>query len=185
VHRFVLPRGELVALPHGRVTTVERAAVDALAGMEQHAADSLLVWLLTRGVISRQELADRVAAHPGAWGNVQLRRLLDETRTGALSVAERRLHRILDRACLSGWQANVAVWDADGVIGAADVLFAIERVIIEVDGRAAHGPDQFQADRERNNRLLLAGYQVLHFTWHDLTRRPAEVVRQIRTALGR
>lgn len=184
-HRFALPACDILPLPQGRVATVERSAVDALAGMEQHAADSLLVWLLTRGVISRQDLADRVEAHRGAWGNVQLRRLLEETRSGALSVAERRLHQILDRAGIGGWQANVAIRDAAGVIGAADVLFASERVIIEVDGRAAHGPDRFQADRERNNRLLLAGYQVLHFTWHDLERRPESVVRQIRTALGR
>ena len=183
-HRFALPPDETCWRRAGRVCTVERAAVDALAGMDGDAADSLLVWLLTRQVIERRHLTDRLLQHPGAWGNNQLRRLLDDTRSGALSVAERRLHTLLHDAGIGGWQANVTVRDRDGVIGAADVLFEAERLVVEVDGRAFHGPERFQADRERRNRLVLAGYRVLHVTWHDLTRRPDDLLRRITALLG-
>ena len=79
----------------------------------------------------------------------------------------------------------MAVFDATGVIGSVDVLFDAARVAIEVDGRAYHGVDQFQSDRERDNRLVGAGYVVLHFTWEDLLHRPDVVIHQVRAALSR
>lgn len=184
-HRFTLEPQDVLDASGGRVTTRVRAALDTLAGVGPREAQSLLAWLVTRNVVTREDLLGRLSASPGMWGNAQLRRLVELSGTGALSAAERLLHRLLDRAGLTGWVANVAVADGAGVIGRADVLFRAERVVVEVDGRAYHGADRFQADRERNNRLVLAGYTVLHVTWHDLTVRPGAVLDQIREALRR
>ena len=66
-----------------------------------------------------------------------------------------------------------------------DVLFEQERVVIEVDGYGTHSSrEAFQRDRTRQNELVAAGYRVLRFTWDDLDRRPAAVIRQVRTALA-
>ena len=65
------------------------------------------------------------------------------------------------------------------------MLFAAERLVVEIDGLAFHGATRFQNDRSRQNRIVNAGYTVLRFTWADLTERPDEVVRQIRVALAR
>jgi len=184
-HRFRLPAEDIVEQDGGRVTTVERAAVDTLAGLGAHDAGRLIAWLFTRDVVSREHLLARLETHPKMWGNVQLRRLAELTRGGALSPAEEALHGILLAARITGWRPNVAVFDARGVIGAVDVLFDAARVAIEVDGRAHHGVDRFQSDRERDNRLVGAGYVVLHFTWYDLHHRPDYVVHQVRAALAR
>jgi very-short-patch-repair endonuclease len=56
---------------------------------------------------------------------------------------------------------------------------------VEIDGWAYHTtPDQFRADRQRQNRLVAAGWRVLRFTWHDVTERPADVVATIATLLA-
>lgn len=43
--------------------------------------------------------------------------------------------------------------------------------------------DRFRADRRKGNALVRAGWQLLRFTWHDLTNRPAYVISEIRSAL--
>ena len=55
---------------------------------------------------------------------------------------------------------------------------------IEVDGWAFHS-DQvaFQSDRERQNTIALLGWQVLRFTWLDLTVYPQRVIALIRSVI--
>jgi very-short-patch-repair endonuclease len=82
--------------------------------------------------------------------------------------------------------ANHEVHDATGLIGVVDIAFRAVRLAIELDGRAWHvASDRFQRDRERQNRLVNAGWTVLRFTWHDLTTDPAGVIATIRAALER
>jgi very-short-patch-repair endonuclease len=113
-----------------------------------------------------------------------LYRILTFTRSGAVSAAEFRLHRGLRAAGSTGWVANARI-EVQGVpITSADVLFEVERVIVEVDGWRAHGAqDAFGADRRRQNALQAAGYRVVRFTWWDLTERPDGVIAEIRQAL--
>ena len=56
--------------------------------------------------------------------------------------------------------------------------------MIEVDGRAAHGPDRFQADLARQNMLVATGCTVLRYTWLDLVARPEDVLAEIRRTLA-
>lgn len=57
-------------------------------------------------------------------------------------------------------------------------------VAVEVDGWAWHSdPARFGRDRHRQNELVLGGWKVLRFTWHDLTHRPTKVIADIRAAL--
>jgi very-short-patch-repair endonuclease len=54
-----------------------------------------------------------------------------------------------------------------------------------VDGYAYHrSPSAFEDDRERDVVLVLAGWQVLRFTWTQLTRRPAWVMGAVRRRLA-
>jgi very-short-patch-repair endonuclease len=54
------------------------------------------------------------------------------------------------------------------------------RLIVEVDGYAYHrAPSAFEADRERDVKLVLAGWRVLRFTWTQITTRPAYVARSV------
>lgn len=172
---------------HGglRVAARLRAVVDTLAWSPPEVAASVLAWATTRRLVDRATLEDRVRSRPGALGNAQLRRLLRETRDGALSRAEQRCADLLRRAGLAGWEANARVLAGGTVIAVADFLFRDQRVVVEIDGRAAHGGDlAFQRDRTRQNLLVAAGYTVLRFTWADLVDRPDDVVATIRLVLG-
>jgi very-short-patch-repair endonuclease len=65
-----------------------------------------------------------------------------------------------------------------------DFLWPEAGLVVEVDGRATHGTRRaFQGDRDRDSRLVVAGYRVLRFTWWDVTRRPAVVADRVRRLL--
>jgi very-short-patch-repair endonuclease len=68
----------------------------------------------------------------------------------------------------------------------ADFLWRKERVIVETDGRAAHGTRQaFESDRLRDQRAIVAGYTVVRFTWRQVDREPKRVARTVAALLGR
>jgi len=184
-HRFDLPPADVGRWGGTAVTTARRSLLDVLAHEPMDTARDLLAWAVTRGRIAVDDLEQHSVAYPGRQGNGQLRRLSREAADGALSVAEQLCHRILRSAGITGWHANVRVRDDRGVIGVVDVLFPAARLVIEVDGRRAHGADRFQHDRSRQNRLVAAGLTVLRFTWQDLRDRPADVVAQVRAMLHR
>jgi very-short-patch-repair endonuclease len=62
---------------------------------------------------------------------------------------------------------------------------AAERLVVEVDGWESHRTrSAFEADRARDTRLKLMGYEVLRFTWRRVTQQPAQVASGLRTVLG-
>lgn len=88
---------------------------------------------------------------------------------------------LLRDAALTGW---VRGYPVDHYL--LDFAFVVRRIAIEVDGWAWHSDvARFRHDRQRQNALVLAGWTVLRFTWHDLTQRPATVIAEIRAALTR
>lgn len=165
-------------------TSRTRSFLDALAMLPEPAAHSLFVWAFTRNRLTASDLQEHLARAPRRWGTARLRGFLADAHAGVMSPAEALAHKILHRAGICGWTANTQVRDRRGIIGSADILFSAERLVIEIDGRRYHGTDRFQEDRTRQNRLIGAGYAVLRFTWQDLTRRPGDVVLQIRTLLS-
>ena len=67
-----------------------------------------------------------------------------------------------------------------------DFVWPEHRLVVETDSWLAHGtPYAFQADRAQTNKLLLAGWLVLRFTWADLTRRSRAVAAAVHQALTR
>lgn len=123
------------------------------------------------------------AAHlhnKGRYGSPAARRLLQAAKAGTRSEAERVFKRLLDNAGITGWKANQKVIGYE-----VDFLFREARVIVEVDGFAFHtDADAFARDREKQNALVLAGYQVLRFTWLDVTRYPDRVIALIKRAIS-
>ena len=66
-----------------------------------------------------------------------------------------------------------------------DVGFPRAKVAIEVDGFAFHsGVEEFQIDRLRQNDIVLLKWQVLRFTWLDLTEYPQRVIAVVRAAIS-
>ena len=92
------------------------------------------------------------------------------------------MHRLLHGAGITGWSANVEVDTAFGDY-IVDIVFHHSPLCIELDGREFHGATKFDGDRLRGNELLLAGRQVLHFTWAMIDRHADLVVETVRRAL--
>jgi very-short-patch-repair endonuclease len=67
-----------------------------------------------------------------------------------------------------------------------DFLWRDRHLVVEVDGFRAHGTrSAFESDRARDVELRLLGYEVLRFTWRQLTDRSPEVARALRQLLHR
>ncbi len=60
------------------------------------------------------------------------------------------------------------------------------RTIAEADGAIKYAnPARAMAQLERDARLRAAGFEVVHFTWADITRSPAQVAASIKAAFQR
>ncbi len=181
-HEYLVTSEDVVTVGAGAVTTVSRTVLDCLGRLGAEDADRLATWAVTRELLTADSLEAAISARAGKRGTRALRRALADIGDGALSAAERRMHRLLSQARVTGWEADVRVFDAGGLIGRVDVLFPAAKVVVEVDGYAYHSRAAFQTDRTKQNRLVAAGYTVLRFTWADLHDRPREVVATIRRA---
>jgi very-short-patch-repair endonuclease len=152
--------------------TVVEAAVRRRRGAEM--MDRAL-----QGDLELEQLWHAHLRNKGRHGSPAARRLLQAASDGARSEAERLLVRLLRAAKLTGWKANYPVC---GYL--VDIAFLTQRVAIEVDGWAFHSDQAaFQRDRNRQNAVSLNGWQVLKFTWLDLTEYPQRVIAEIATAL--
>jgi very-short-patch-repair endonuclease len=65
-----------------------------------------------------------------------------------------------------------------------DFVWRKQRVVVEVDGFRTHGTRQaFQRDRRRDQLLTLAGWEVIRFTWDEVTGEPRHVTEVLRRLL--
>ena len=120
---------------------------------------------------------------PGRPGNGLRRELLLDSRDQPWSAAERRAHRLLRAARVTGWRSNHPV-ELDGRRYYLDIAFPRLRVAVEIDGRLHEDdPDVFEQDRHRQNHLVLHGWTVLRFTWAMLGEEPEGFVTAVLRAL--
>jgi hypothetical protein len=83
---------------------------------------------------------------------------------------------------------DLQVWvgNETEMIGRADFLWRAYRTIAEADGAIKYAdPSRAMAQLERDARLRAAGFEVVHFTWPEITRAPGEVAASVRAAFRR
>ena len=138
---------------------------------------------LRTGLARPTELVAALAVFDGSRGQALRRTLLRGFADNPWSGGERDLQGLLRREGVDGWVANAAVI-ACGYTYFPDLLFAAARLVVEFDGFEVHGTRQsFEADRIRQNRLVLAGFRVLRYTWQRLQDDPRGIVAEIKQAL--
>lgn len=175
-----------LSLPGGslRVMTLPMAAVDLITDVGAKIIDRFMREARNTAA-ALTSLHAALAATPGRRGNVHRRRVLDRTNTNPWSGGERALHDLLDDAGITGWRANVRLVLEDSsrwVI--PDILFLEAGLILEFDSWTHHGDrEAFERDRHRSNRLVLAGWRILHIT-HRMLSDPRGLARLIRAALA-
>jgi very-short-patch-repair endonuclease len=178
VRRRDLKSADIVERRGLQVTAIALTAIEA--AVRRGGGAKLLDTALQRHV----ELSPLWTAHlrnKGRYGSPAARRMLHAADDGARSAAERLLIQLLKQAGITGWVANYPV-----VGYRVDAGFPACKVAVETDGLAFHSDaDDFHNDRVRQNAIALAGWQVLRFTWLDLTEYPERVIATIRHAIGR
>lgn len=176
IRRRDLDPADIVESRGLRVTALALTVVEAAARRGGGAK------LMDSALQRHTELHDLWRAHlrnKGRHGSPAARRLLIAAADGARSAAERLLIRLLREAQITGWKANYRL--SRYVI---DVAFPTHKIAIETDGWAFHSDQEdFQHDRVRQNEIALMGWQVLRFTWLDLTEYPQRVIAEIRFAI--
>jgi very-short-patch-repair endonuclease len=180
VHRLYVPRSALTTCDLLPITARAWTAIDHLGRMRPTDAQRFADRALQQRWITERDIVARLHDYPSRTGNTTLRHIRAAVVDGAASAAERRLHRLLRRAGVTGWRANLRIRIGGVLVAVVDVGFEAHRLALEVDGWAFHhDADRFQRDRVRQNRLVALGWTVLRFTWHDLTQRPEQVIAQI------
>lgn len=175
-------RRKLEGTRHRRlpVTTVARTLVDlagsvAFADLRKALAEAEYRGLVDLGRVEAE-------AGPGRPGSAALRAALARHRpqlAHTLSPLEDRFIDFCDAERIPLPEVNRTV---AGLM--VDALWPAERVIVELDGGAAHGsPIAIERDRRRELRLRALGYVVLRYTWGQVTEQPELVAADLRTVL--
>ncbi len=165
------------------VTSPARTVAD-LARTESFAsgvavADSALHARMT----TKAELAAVLAQCPRWPGIQRAREVVEFSDARSESVLESLARAVFHERGLPPPDLQVWIGDDDLIIGRVDFLWRQHRTIAEADGRIKYAtPSRALAQLDRDARLRAAGYEVVHFTWPELTRVPDQVVSAIRAA---
>jgi hypothetical protein len=167
-------------------TTVEETVLDLT--QTARSFDDVCGWV-TRAIA--RELTDEATLKAAMtkrgrlrW-RTDLREILEAAVTGDHSVLEFRYHRDVERAHgLPEPGCQVPFTAKDGRRGRRDRVYEEYGVIVELDGRLAHPPENRRKDKVRDNAAAAAGQQSLRYDWEAVTQRPcataAEVIEVLR-----
>jgi predicted transcriptional regulator of viral defense system len=164
------------------VTPVARTLVD-LAGMVRFSdLRRALAEADYRGLLEPAEIGS--VLKKGRRGSRALRAALDvhlPQLAETLSVLEERFLELCELAGVPTPEINARV---GGMM--VDALWRDERLVVELDGAAAHGGwAQVSRDRQRDLTLRRLGFRVLRYTWHQVTATPTEVAADLHGQLLR
>lgn len=138
---------------------------------------------------SWQELVATLAKHarPGRPGIRRLRRVIaanvgrDEVTD---STFELLVLALLAEHGLPEPVLHHRVTDVAGrFLAEVDLAYPELRIAIELDGGVHQRRDVFEADRPRQNSVVLNGWMILRFTWDALVSDPSSIVTSIRGAI--
>lgn len=129
-----------------------------------------------------------IERNPGRRGTKRLLVVVADFRPGttpAKNDVEEAMLAICDRIAAPRPLVNAWIPFEDGGGASPDFLWPERKRIVEVDGYATHGTrGAFESDRERDRKLRLLGYDVIHFTWRDVMIRPERVGRDVAAFLA-
>jgi very-short-patch-repair endonuclease len=183
-HTADLPPAHVTSRYGLLVTTVPRTIIDLARTAPFReavvAADSALQAELT----TKAELAI-VAGVCRRWPGIQqARQVIEFSDARAESALESCARIAFAEAGLEPPELQVTI-HGPGWSFRVDLCWPEHRVIAEADGLAKYSERKDLAEQFRRDRLLRdAGYQVIHFTWHELMRTPEVVIGRIRSAIA-
>lgn len=167
------------------VTTPARTLLDLAPSLRPRALEDVIERMDRLQLFDLVAVRRCLAAHPRQTGAPKLRMVLDRLAGGA-AVADTRsplevaLLQLCDDYNLPTPQANTLV---AGYL--VDFHWPGTGLVVETDGFAFHRTrTAFDADRERDQQLALAGYRVIRFTYDQVTRRRRDTARRLRRLIA-
>ncbi|HEY3980172.1 MAG TPA: DUF559 domain-containing protein [Streptosporangiaceae bacterium] len=167
-------------------TRVEETTID----LTQSAArfDDAYDWVC-RAISERLTTTARLSAALGARPKVRWRAGL----IVALAEADSGMHSVLEARYVHAVEyphgLPAATRQARTAVGArsryVDNLYDDAALVVELDGRIAHGVAQRRADMRRDNTHAAAGILTLRYSWADVTERPCAVAEEIAEVMAR
>jgi Protein of unknown function (DUF559) len=185
-HRGRLPADEITTVRGIPVTIVPRTILDLAGVLPQREVARLLH---EAGVIKRLwstlSLWDLLARYPRRAGTKKVLAALGERDMGIPKNAfEDAFLAFLDANGLPRPETNV--WIQEGQkLYEVDCLWRAQRLIVELDGRAAHDTARaFERDREKDRRLRVAGWNPIRVTWRQLEHEQSELADDLASLLS-
>lgn len=172
-----------VTMRHGlRVTSVEQTLLDLAVLFGPRALARSVEQALIRRLTNEHRLLELVDRSTGRRGAARLAQALRAGTRPAFtrSEAERRLLALVRDARLPQPATNVRIGEFE-----VDALWAGHRLVVEVDGFAAHGTRAaFERDRRRDAELAAPGFTCVRVTWRQVMDTPYAVVATLASALS-
>jgi very-short-patch-repair endonuclease len=186
-HHKALPADEVTVEEGIPVTSVPRTIFDLAATEDVDTVAAMLRESEHRNLWDRLSLPHLVERYPGRRGvkrvRLALARVTEEPSGRKRSRLEERFAPFIRRYRLPMPRFNDWI-----LLGAkryqVDCHWPGTNQIVELDGWEAHSTrSAFQDDRERDRRLLVAGYSITHITWNQLRDEPEAIASDLRLLL--
>jgi hypothetical protein len=184
-HEAILPADEITTVRGIPVTIVPRTILDLAAEVPQREVARLIHEADVKRLWSTLSLWDLLARYPGRAGTKAVRAGLGERDRGIpKNVFEDAFLAFLDANGLPQPETNVSL-QAGKMLYEVDCLWRAQRLIVELDGRAAHDTARaFERDREKDRRLRVARWNPIRITWRQLEREQPELAADLATLLS-
>jgi predicted transcriptional regulator of viral defense system len=186
LHAMTLPAEHVTTMLRMPVTTPARTVVDLSRTLSFRAGVVTADSALRRKLVTKAELTDVLATCARWQGALRAAEVIDFADGRAESPLE-SIARIAFKDCgLPPPELQVWLGGTDEPVGRVDFYWRKYRTIAEVDGAIKYAdPDRARAQLRRDSLLRDDGYEVVHFTWQQITQAPEQVALSIRKAFRR
>lgn len=168
-------------------TSLARTLLDIAEDATRREVERALDRAEQQRLLDMAAIDDVLARADGRRGAKLLRAVIEEHRVGSTLTRndlEEAFLAIARAAQLPPDAVNVWIAFPEGSGAEADFVYREQRLIVETDGRDPHTIRRaFNADRRRDQRLMLLGWRVVRFTWQQVTHEPADVAATLRGLL--
>jgi hypothetical protein len=187
IHQSELAPDEVTTLHGIPVTTLPRTLLDLAAVLSRTPVLRSVNEAEFHGLTDPLSLGDLVARYPGRRGVATIKAILKELEFGGnvtRSELESRFLAFMQAADLPPPEVNVRLLVA-GRWFECDCVWRAQRLVVELDGRAAHATRvAFERDRARDRTLHAAGWRVVRITWRQLHDQRPSIAADLRRMLN-
>jgi predicted transcriptional regulator of viral defense system len=186
LHAMALPAEHVTTRAGMPVTAPARTVVDLARTLSFRAGVVTADSALHKKLVTKAELTDALATCARWPGARRAAAVIDFADARAESPLE-SIARIAFKDCgLPPPELQVWLGGTDEPTGRVDFYWKQYRTIAEVDGAIKYAdPERARAQLRRDSLLRDDGFEVVHFTWQQITQTPEQVALSIRKAFRR